>query len=308
MSQALSIGKELFEIQCSDFTSEEKTSADQTPDRHPICMVSPAQQRGQCFYSVSDFKKVSEFFRSHKTLLLCPFMGFYRYGNSADTFIDFRLALLALVLSIPGVIIAMTFHEFAHAWMADRLGDDTPRRQGRLTLNPFKHMEPIGMLMLLFAGFGWGRPVQINPNNFNRTITLRKGNALVALAGPVMNLILAVIFSIVYALILAFGGTAFMISQTGEIITTIIVYIISMNVGLGVFNLIPLPPLDGSKVLVAILPTNARNWFESHERILYIVFIIIWITPIASLIISPVIRLINTGLLNLIASIVGMLV
>ena len=93
MSQALSIGKELFEIQCSDFTSEEKTSADQTPDRHPICMVSPAQQRGQCFYSVSDFKKVSEFFRSHKTLLLCPFMGFYRYGNSADTFIDFRLAL-----------------------------------------------------------------------------------------------------------------------------------------------------------------------------------------------------------------------
>ena len=217
-------------------------------------------------------------------------------------------ALLLLVLSIPGVIIAMTFHEFAHAWMADRLGDDTPRRQGRLSLNPFKHMEPIGMLMLLFAGFGWGRPVQINPNNFNRTITLRKGNALVALAGPVINLILAVIFSIIYALILAFGGTDFMVSQTGEIITTIIVYTISMNVGLGVFNLIPLPPLDGSKVLVAILPPNARNWFESHERILYIVFIIIWITPIASLIISPVIRLINTGLLNLIASIVGMLV
>ena len=217
-------------------------------------------------------------------------------------------ALLTLVLSIPGVIIAMTFHEFAHAWMADRLGDDTPRRQGRLTLNPFKHMEPIGMLMLLFAGFGWGRPVQINPNNFNRTITLRKGNALVALAGPAINLILAVIFSIIYALILAFGGTAFMLSQTGEIITTIIIYIISMNVGLGVFNLIPLPPLDGSKVLVAILPHNARNWFESHKRILYIVFIIIWITPIASLIISPIIRLINTGLLNLIASIVGMLV
>ena len=93
MSQALSICKEFFKVQCSDFTSEEKTSADQTPDRHPICMVSPAQQRGQCFYSVSDFKKVSEFFRSHKTLLLCPFMGFYRYGNSADTFIDFRLAL-----------------------------------------------------------------------------------------------------------------------------------------------------------------------------------------------------------------------
>ena len=217
-------------------------------------------------------------------------------------------ALLALILSIPGVIIAMTFHEFAHAWVADRLGDDTPRRQGRLTLNPFKHMEPIGMLMLLFAGFGWGRPVEINPNNFNRTITIRKGNALVALAGPVMNLILALIFSIIYALILAFGGIAFINSQVGGIITDIIMYTIFMNVGLGVFNLIPLPPLDGSKVLVAILPTNARSWFESHERILYLVFIIIWITPIASLIISPVIRLINNGLLNLIASIVGMLV
>ncbi len=216
-------------------------------------------------------------------------------------------ALLALILSIPGVIIAMTFHEFAHAWVADRLGDDTPRRQGRLTLNPFKHMEPIGMLMLLFAGFGWGRPVEINPNNFNRTITIRKGNALVALAGPVMNLILALIFSIIYALILAFGGVDFMFSEVGDIITTIVEYIIFMNVGLGVFNLIPLPPLDGSKVLVAILPTNARNWFESHERILYLVFIIMWITPIASLIISPVIKLINTGLLKLIASIVGML-
>ena len=193
-------------------------------------------------------------------------------------------ALLALILSIPGVIIAMTFHEFAHAWVADRLGDDTPRRQGRLTLNPFKHMEPIGMLMLLFAGFGWGRPVEINPNNFNRTITIRKGNALVALAGPVMNLILALIFSIIYALILAFGGVDFN-SQVGDIITLSLIHIF-MNVGLGVFNLIPLPPLDGSKVLVAILPANARNWFESHERILYLVFIIIWITPIASLIIS----------------------
>ena len=213
-------------------------------------------------------------------------------------------ALLALVLSIPGVIIAMTFHEFAHAYMADKLGDDTPRRQGRLTLNPFKHMEPIGMLMLLFAGFGWGRPVEINLNNFNRTVSIRKGNALVALAGPAMNLILALIFSIIYALILALGGT-FIITQSGQIVSTIIVYIISMNVGLGVFNLIPLPPLDGSKILVALLPTNARNWFESHERMLYIVFIILWITPLATLVITPLINLINTGLFNLISFIVG---
>lgn len=215
-------------------------------------------------------------------------------------------ALLMLVLSIPGVLIAITFHEFAHAWAADKLGDDTPRREGRLTLNPLKHMDPVGIAMLLFAGFGWGRPVQINPNNFNRTITIRKANALVAFAGPAMNFILAIIFSIIYGLLIAFASS-FMVSSAGEIIELIIIYIISMNVGLGVFNLLPLPPLDGSKILTAFLPTNARNWVESNEKLLYIIFIIIWITPIATLIIRPVINLINQGLLNLIMWIVTML-
>ena len=216
-------------------------------------------------------------------------------------------ALLALILSVPGVLIAITFHEYAHAFMADKLGDDTARREGRLSLNPLKHMDPVGIAMLLFAGFGWGRPVEVNPNNFNRTISIRKGNALVAFAGPAMNFILAIIFSIVYGLLLAFGGN-FLLTDTGDIISSIIIYIISMNVGLGVFNLIPLPPLDGSKILTAFLPTNARNWVESHERILYIIFIIIWITPIASLIIRPVINLINNGLINLIMFIVSLVI
>lgn len=216
-------------------------------------------------------------------------------------------ALLALILSVPGVLIAITFHEYAHAFMADKLGDDTARREGRLSLNPLKHMDPVGIAMLLFAGFGWGRPVEVNPNNFNRTISIRKGNALVAFAGPAMNFILAIVFSIVYGLLLAFGGN-FLLTDTGDIISSIIIYIISMNVGLGVFNLIPLPPLDGSKILTAFLPTNARNWVESHERILYIAFIIIWITPIASLIIRPVINLINNGLINLIMFIVSLVI
>ena len=216
-------------------------------------------------------------------------------------------ALLALILSVPGVLIAITFHEYAHAFMADKLGDDTARREGRLSLNPLKHMDPVGIAMLLFAGFGWGRPVEVNPNNFNRTISIRKGNALVAFAGPAMNFILAIVFSIAYGLLLAFGGN-FLLTDTGDIISSIIISVISMNVGLGVFNLIPLPPLDGSKILTAFLPTNARNWVESHERILYIIFIIIWITPIASLIIRPVINLINNGLINLIMFIVSLVI
>ena len=91
-------------------------------------------------------------------------------------------ALLSFVLSIPGILIAITFHEFAHAFAADRLGDDTPRRQGRLNLNPFTHLDLFGTIMLIFAGFGWGKPVEINPRNFNRDISLSKAEAIVSAA------------------------------------------------------------------------------------------------------------------------------
>lgn len=227
-------------------------------------------------------------------LILLVFENLQRYVNSPN-------ALLGLLLSIPGLLIAITFHEFAHAFVADKLGDDTPRRQGRLTLNPLAHFDPFGTLLMLFAGFGWGKPVQINPNNFNRKVTIRKGNALVSLAGPMMNFILAIIFSIIYGLLIAF--TDVFLTQGGDIISIIITSVITMNVGLGVFNLIPLPPLDGSKILSALLPTNARTWFENHQQILYIIFLVIWLTPIASMIISPIISFINEKLLYLIITI-----
>ena len=113
--------------------------------------------------------------------------------------------IIALITAIPGILIAIAFHEYAHAFVADKLGDDTPRRQGRLTLNPFKHIDVYGMILLLFVGFGWGKPVEVNPNNFKRTISIKKGNALVSLAGPVMNFILAIIFSIILALMVIFN-------------------------------------------------------------------------------------------------------
>jgi len=213
-------------------------------------------------------------------------------------------ALLGLLYSIPAVLIAITFHEYAHAYVADKLGDDTPRRQGRLTLNPFAHIDPYGLILMLTVGFGWGKPVEINPNNFTRKVTVRKGDALVSIAGPCMNFILAIIFSIIYGLIIRFSHS-WVLTEYGNIILNILQYTISMNVGLGVFNLIPLPPLDGSKVLLAFLPYNAREWFERNEKMLYILFIIIWITPISSMIIAPFIRIINNGLLKLILAIAG---
>ena len=220
-------------------------------------------------------------------------------ANNISSYINNPSALLGLVLAIPGVIIAMTFHEFAHAWAANKLGDDTPRAQGRLNLNPLSHIDPIGIVLLLFAGFGWGKPVEINSNNFNRKVSLRQGNAIVAAAGPIMNFILAILFSIIYGLIIKFNPNL-LVTEAGKVIINIIGSIITMNVGLGVFNLIPLPPLDGSKILVAFLPKNMRNWFESNEKILYIIFLIIWITPIVQLIVSPLIGTVQNELIKLI--------
>lgn len=211
-------------------------------------------------------------------------------------------ALLGLVLSLPGLLIAVTFHEYAHAFVADKLGDDTPRRQGRLTLNPLAHLDPYGTFLMIFAGFGWGKPVEINPINFNRKVSMKGGSALVSIAGPLMNFILAIICAIIYGILLR---TSIVYSKTGEIIMEIILYTMSMNIGLGVFNLIPLPPLDGSKVLLALLPSRAQDWYENNQHILYIIFLVIWITPIAGQIVTPVITSINHWLINLIEIISG---
>ena len=213
-------------------------------------------------------------------------------------------SLLGIVLTLPGVIIAITFHEYAHAFMADRLGDSTPRMQGRLTLNPMKHLDPFGIILLVFAHIGWGKPVQINPRNFNSNVTLAKAEALVSLAGPVMNFIIAIVLTIVYFFIQRFAPT-FFLTQIGIIVYLLLNSTIAVNIGLGVFNLIPLPPLDGSKIFKNILPYKARYWLESNERILYIIFLVLWITGLLGYIVSPVIDGISSGLYWIIAKIFG---
>ena len=207
--------------------------------------------------------------------------------------------LIGLLLSAPGVLIAITFHEFAHGYATYLLGDDTAKREGRLSLNPFAHLDPIGTLMLLVAGFGWGKPVHVNPRNYTRKMSMEKGEAIVSLAGPLMNFILAIIFTLIYCAIFKFASLSFMTSNVGTIVLLLISSTISVNIGLGVFNLIPLPPLDGSKIIMPFLPYNAKQWFINNEQIFYIIFVLIWITGIAGTVITPAINGISSGIFSL---------
>lgn len=217
--------------------------------------------------------------------------------------------ILNLLLTVPGVLIALTFHEFAHAWAANKLGDDTPKYQGRLNLNPLSHIDPIGFIFLIVAGFGWGKPVQIDPRNFNGKYSLSKAEAIVSAAGPIMNFILAFVFLICAHLILMFWPGAveqlylYQIGQIGltslgwpGLICLITQSIVSINIGLGVFNLIPLPPLDGSKILTHFLPYKAKEWFYRNEQIFYIVFLLLFITRLSGVILTPIFTAVFNGM------------
>ena len=221
------------------------------------------------------------------------------------SYINNPMSLFLLLVSVPGVLIAITFHEFAHAFAAYKLGDNTAKQEGRLSLNPLDHLDPVGSVLLLFAGFGWGKPVHVNPMNYTRKISMEKGEAIVSIAGPVMNIILALVFAIIQCLIMKFGrNISFFATTMGQILMLMINATIAVNVGLGIFNLIPLPPLDGSKVIMPLLPYNAKQFFRNNEQIFYIIFVFLWITGIAGMIISPAISFVENGILKLASMII----
>lgn len=201
------------------------------------------------------------------------------------------------LLLLPGVLIALTFHEFAHAITAVKLGDNTPKIQGRVNLNPIKHVDPVGFIFLIVAQFGWGKPVEIDSRNFNSKHSISKAEAIVAAAGPLANFILAFIFLIIYRVVfIATDITAGLSAQALEVTYIITIYTIMINIGLGVFNLIPLPPLDGSKILTHFLPYNGKQWFRNNEQTFYIIFLLVWITGIAREFLQPVFQAVLLGM------------
>lgn len=171
---------------------------------------------------------------------------------------DVTGATVVLIGYAIAIILGISLHEFAHALIAYRLGDLTPVRDGRLTINPLAHFDIFGTLMILFVGFGYGRPVMVNPYNFR--IDRRMGMALVAIAGPITNIIIALVFG----LSLRFMNLAFADSSVAglDYIFTIFSIVVQLNLLLAIFNMIPFPPLDGSKVLLAILPGDLAYGVE----------------------------------------------
>lgn len=165
------------------------------------------------------------------------------------------------------LLVAVDIHEFAHAFIADRLGDPTPRINGRLSLNPLAHLDPVGTLMLLLTRFGWGKPVPIDPYNLENP---RRDSALISLAGPASNLILATILSVIgHWPALPAGGSL--------VIGHLMIPFIVLNVSLAIFNLLPIPPLDGSKILLGFLPYDlALEWEEilSQYGLIILVFLL----------------------------------
>jgi Zn-dependent protease len=180
-----------------------------------------------------------------------------------------RFNLTSILLNLPTLFIALTVHEFSHALVSDRLGDPTPRSLGRLSLNPLRHLDPVGAIFLLLFRFGWAKPVPINPSYYKK---VKSGTSLVSVAGPVSNLILAFIGLFILRFSVEF------LYQNQIYILIFLIQFIMVNITLAVFNLLPFSPLDGSKIYISLLPDRIYFKILQYERYGFIAIMLLLVT------------------------------
>ncbi len=192
--------------------------------------------------------------------------------SNMDLF-DILVKAIVLITAIPA-------HELAHGWVAKKLGDPTASSMGRLTLNPIAHIDPFGAIMLLVTGYGWAKPIPVNVKYFKN---IKRDMALVAIAGPLVNFLLAFVFMIAFKILIIATATTANVSNAVLAVSEIMSSMIVINIGLAVFNLLPLPPLDGSRLLTALLPKKLYFAFLKYERFVMIALLLLLMVGFLSL-------------------------
>lgn len=221
--------------------------------------------------------------------------------------LSFQQIIISIVIVLIPMVLSLTVHEWAHAFAAKRLGDDTAERLGRLTLSPDKHIDLLGSIVFPIIGvffgflFGWAKPVPFEPSRFRRGISIKRGTLIVAAAGPLSNLIAALLCALALKAMLTFGDGGFLPGAWGEPFARLAGAGLHLNVVLAIFNLVPVSPLDGSKILYGLLPARLDyvvDWLERHRMIVFLIFLFAGAGVISRFVIYPVLTLIvvATGL------------
>lgn len=209
------------------------------------------------------------------------------------------------LIMVPIVLIALTFHEFCHGWVSTKLGDPTPRLTGRLTLNPMASLDPVGTILMILTGFGWAKPVQINPSYYKNP---KNGMAITAAAGPLSNLLLAAAAMLIYTVFVILNYKLGWFGNTIYGISSFIIRFVSVNLSFMVFNLIPIPPLDGSRILGIFLSNKSYFKLQQYERYSMIIIILLSLSGAFSRIIGTGVSAVMTGLIHLCTALANLVI
>lgn len=214
-------------------------------------------------------------------------------------------SLPELLISVPVTLIALTVHECAHGWVSTKLGDPTPRIQGRMTLNPLAHLDLMGTLLMILTGFGWAKPVQVNPMYYKDR---KKGMALVALAGPLSNFLMAFIAVILMGVLVLLQYYAGLPAGVASAVEYFLWFFVYRNLCFMVFNLIPLPPLDGAKVLGMFLSNRAYYTMLQYERYFMIVLMVLSLVGAFSAVIGTGVNIVANWMVRAVNAVLGLLI